>query len=377
MNDLSLTSSDFSSALRKQNEMRVLLDGWLLIHAPLSAPAFHLLEILEALQQDVELILALPAEKPAWLAPEVSVFVLRRPFSAFNHLRWVQVDLPDIARRIRADAIHTVHGFAPLFASQALFYSPTKLAEARANRSPTLWERIDEAFGWGGVSRAVTLDRKAVFEAERLSERDWSAESGQLKAVVSTLEAEFQPAPDIPYFLYQSFGDWRHLQLLLEVWSKTAAHLGDQATLAIICFDRHEQEQIESRSAAEFLQTLRLSADVTPAQLLSLLKNALALVQLEGEPLWGGIARRALSYGVPVVGFELPSLGEAVGPAGYLVPPGDRRALSAALMTLVVEEEVLLGLQAKARLQAKRWQREAFRAGMLRLYRQTVARSAV
>jgi len=355
--------------------MRVLLDGWQLIHDPLSAAAFHLLEILEALQQDVELILALPAEKPLWLAPEISVFVLKRPFSAFNHLRWVQVDLPNIARRIEANAIHTVHGFAPLFASQALFYSPTRLAEERPKRRLTLWERIDEAFGWGGVSRAISLDRNAVFELERLLEEDWAGESAQPKAMVSCLETKLQTVPGIPYFLYQSFGDWRHVQLLLEVWSKTTAHLGDQVILVIICSDHHEQEQIETRSATEFLQTLRLYAGVSPAQWISLLKNALALVQLDGEPLWGGLARRALAYGVPVVGFEHPSLGEAVGPAGYLVPSDDQRALSAALMTLVAEEEVLSGLRAKARIRAKNWQRENFRRGMLRLYRQVIVHS--
>lgn len=355
--------------------MRVLLDGWQLIHYPLSAAAFHLLEILEALQHDVELILALPAEKPIWLAPEVSVFMLERPISAFNHFRWVQADLPNIAHRIQANAIHTVYGFAPLFASQALFYSPTELAEERTKRSLTLWKRIDEAFGWGGVSRAILLDRNAIFEVKRSSELDRAGENEQPNAVVSCLETETQPVPDIPFFLFQSFGDWRHLQLLLEVWTKTTAHLGDQVILAIICSDRHEQEQIETGSTAEFLQTLCLYAGVTPAQLLSLLKNALALVQLNGEPLWGGIARRALAYGVPVVGFDLPSLGEAVGPAGYLVSPGDQRALSAALMTLAVEDEVLSGLQAKAHLQAQRWERENFRRGMLLAYRQAVVQS--
>ncbi|RCK74185.1 MAG: hypothetical protein ANABAC_2387 [Anaerolineae bacterium] len=357
--------------------MRVLLDGWQLIYDPLSAAAFHLLEILEALQQDIELILALPAEKPDWLAPEVSVFVLPRSSSAFDHFRWVQVDLPEIARRIRADAIHSLHGSAPLFFPQTLFYSPTELVEQHRKRRLTLWERIDEAFGWGGVSRAISLDRKAVFDTKQSTEADWQRRSEQVGGPVSWIMSQTHPVPDIPYFLYRSLGDWRHLQLLLEVWTKTTAHLGDQATLVIVCSNRREQEQIETHSTAEFLQTLHLFADVTPARLLSLLKSALALVQLEGEPLWGGLARRALAYGVPVVGFELPSLGEAVGPAGYLVPPNDLRALSAAMMTLVVEEEVLSSLQTQARLQARGWERASFRRGMLRLYHQTVVKSKV
>lgn len=42
-------------------------------------------------------------------------------------------------------------------------------------------------------------------------------------------------------------------------------------------------------------------------------------------------------------------------------------------MTLVVEDEVLQSLQGKAQQQARRGSRDIFRAGLLRLYQQTVS----
>ncbi|MCX8063308.1 MAG: hypothetical protein N3D16_12065, partial [Anaerolineales bacterium] len=138
--------------------------------------------------------------------------------------------------------------------------------------------------------------------------------------------------------------------------------------------DQSEQERIKQLSSAEFLQTLHLYLEIFPNTLISLLRNAIALIQLEDEPAWGGNARRALGLGVPVVGFELPSLDEAVGSAGYLVPQGDERSLSAALITLVVEEEVLHSLRRNALQQAMRWEQRIFRKGLLRLYQQAVSR---
>ncbi len=354
--------------------MRVLLDGWQLVYGPLSGAAFHVLEILEALRTDVELILALPAERPHWLAEEVEIFELKRPFSALGHLRWVQVDLPRIARQVKAELIHSVQAAAPLFATQALFYSPTEASERRRQRN-TLWERLDEALGWGGVSRAVFIEREDIF-AEADARVGSEREENLTGWAFSCLIGEVGSLPQAPYFLYQSFGDWDRLQVLLQVWSKTAAHLGDQASLAIICATVDEYKKIEARSSTEFLQSLRLYTKVTPTQWMALLRGAIALIQLEEEPLWGGVARRAIGQGVPVVGFESPSLDDAVGQAAYLVPEGDQRTLAAALMTLVVEEEVLQNLQRKAQQQARRGSRDIFRAGLLRLYQQTALQKA-
>lgn len=353
----------------KGSEIRVLLDGWQLIRDPLSPASFHLLEILEALQNDAELILALPDEKPAWLAEEVKVIELYRPHSAFGHFRWVQVDLPRLARQVQAKIIHSVQASAPLFASQALVYSPLGQRGRDEAKPMTVWERFDEAFGSGGISRATPLDRTTFFLEDDFKLSDSGQGSNSEGKLSFSLPSPIETVSSIPYFLYQSRGDWNRLRFLLQVWAKTTAHLGEQASLAIICSNRAEQQQIEESSTAEFLQSLRLYAEIPPPQCLRLLSEAVALIQLEDEPLWGGTARRAMLDGVPVVGFELASLAEVVGSAAYLVPVGAERTLSAALITLIVEEEVLNSLRHRARLQGQRWNHETFRRGMLRFYR--------
>ncbi|GAB4469863.1 MAG: hypothetical protein Kow0088_02260 [Anaerolineales bacterium] len=357
-----------------RTELRVLLDGWQLIYDPLSPSAFHLLELLETLCADAELILALPSERPDWLPSKMAAIELFRPFSAFHHLRWMQFDLPRLAAQVQAKIIHSVQASAPLFASQALIYSPTEGIARRENKRRSVWERVDEALSLGGLSRATWIDRDRIFVEQNMSEGEVVPIDTRMEETSSGRRGESHSLPSAPYFLYQSLGDWERLRFLLQVWSKTAASLGDQAVLAIVCRSEAEQKSIEKNSTPEFLQTLRLYAGIDPPQLMRLLADALAVIQLQDEPVWGGVTQRAMRCGVPVVGFELPSLDKIVGDAGYLVPEGDSRLLSAALLTIAVEEDVLRNLQSKARIRGRRWDREMFRKGMLQVYHRVVER---
>ncbi len=358
------------------SELRILLDGWPLIYRPLSPSAFHLIEIYEALMGERNVVLALPAKKPSWLSEKVQVVELPRSPAAIHHLRWVQSDLPRIAHRLQAAVIHVTQAAAPLFTSQSVLYSPTEATGAKEGRRMTFWEKIDLSFSFGGVSRAIAVNREDIFKKVESLTSDLQDEQDHPLQSENILLSESSSALEIPYFLYQSNGDWQQLSWFLQVWSRTTAHLGDQARLAIVCWDRVEHERITEHSSEEFLQTLHLFVDATPPFLIALLKEAIALIQLEAEAAWGGMARRALSLGVPVLGFELDSIGESVGAGGYLVPEGDARGLSAAMITVVVEEEVLMALRENARLQAAAWNRAAYRKGLLRFYREAVQRKS-
>ncbi len=353
-----------------QRKLHVLLDGWALIYHSLSSSAFHLLEIYEALRDEVDLTLALPSEKPHWLAAQVKLVVRSRSYSALNHLLWVQSDLPKIANEIQSAVIHFTEAGAPLFAKQVLVYSPTNLAKTKEPRWMNFWERVDDALGLGGLSRAIQVEPREFFGESRTPARQADADLPFQSGIL--LEAS-PLLPETPYFLYQSFGDWERLRFLLQVWAKTTAHLGDQAALAIVCHSRAEEKRIKEHCSSEFYQTLKLYAEISPPTLVSLLKNATAFVQLEAEPPWGGTGQRAIRQGIPVIGFELPSLGDAIGAAGYLVPPEDERALSAALITVVVEEDVLQALRMQAIEQGRAWQRPAYRHWLTQLYRRAMA----
>ena len=82
---------------------------------------------------------------------------------------------------------------------------------------------------------------------------------------------------------------------------------------------------------------------------------------------WGGAVRRALACGKPVVAAEGALASALVGPAAYLAPMDDPRALAAALITVVVEEEVAENLSKAACQRASAWKIESFgeRLGVL------------
>src|SRR3990172_8561396 len=91
---------------------RVLHDGWPLIHAPLSAAAWHLRTLLALNPKDVQPILALPTE------PEVAG-VANGIETTFSHVHdrgeWEQRSLQRLAFEHKANLIHSTSWAASLF----------------------------------------------------------------------------------------------------------------------------------------------------------------------------------------------------------------------------------------------------------------------
>jgi glycosyltransferase involved in cell wall biosynthesis len=83
--------------------------------------------------------------------------------------------------------------------------------------------------------------------------------------------------------------------------------------------------------------------------------------------------RLALACGRPLVAYETAHIDAIVGPAGYLVPLGDTRALGAGLVTLVVEERVADGLSQAARQRSADWRNSGFGQDLLAGYRKFLA----
>jgi glycosyltransferase involved in cell wall biosynthesis len=83
--------------------------------------------------------------------------------------------------------------------------------------------------------------------------------------------------------------------------------------------------------------------------------------------------RLALACGRPLVAYETAHIDAIVGPAAYLVPSGDSRALGAGLVTLVVEELVAEGLSQAARQRSADWRNSGFGQDLLTGYRKFLA----
>lgn len=78
--------------------------------------------------------------------------------------------------------------------------------------------------------------------------------------------------------------------------------------------------------------------------------------------------QHALACGKPVVGAEGEIMNALVGPAAFLAPAGDARALGAALLTVIVEEEVAERLSKAAWERVSRWGSESFGERLLGAY---------
>jgi glycosyltransferase involved in cell wall biosynthesis len=64
-----------------------------------------------------------------------------------------------------------------------------------------------------------------------------------------------------------------------------------------------------------------------------------------------------------------------VGPAAYLVKAGDTRAMGAALITILVEEEVSERLAQAARQRAGAWSLSAFADGLAEAYQEILSKN--
>ena len=76
----------------------------------------------------------------------------------------------------------------------------------------------------------------------------------------------------------------------------------------------------------------------------------------------------AMACGKPLVASETALIGAIVGPAAYLALPGDARSLGAALVTVIVEEQVAESLSAAASQRSAKWRVSEFSEQLEKIY---------
>jgi glycosyltransferase involved in cell wall biosynthesis len=143
------------------------------------------------------------------------------------------------------------------------------------------------------------------------------------------------------------------IPMLLAAWTWVDGSVGDSVPLAVIIKQgtgrqvwRDEIERMNLGHSIILLDRVRLG------DLPALLRRAMAYIHA-GTVVQPQIMRWAMACGVPVVGFESQPASSVLGSAGYLVPPGDTRALGAACLTVIVEPEVRERLRQQGLLRAR------------------------
>jgi len=353
----------------------VLYDGWALVHQPTHPAALHLLALLENLPAEVQATLALPGPAPDWLPPGLAVQVIETSPGSSARLGWEQRRLPALARQVGAEWLHSPSGAAPLLGRQpAMALSPTHF-EADEPRPRGLAERLRRSLAQGGQGNA-----RAVFWPADLPPSRSKTPLRLLPPVVSALFAPSAAPQTLPggdgdhlpesFLLYHGPGSPQATARLLDAWFWAASSVGSYTPLIMAGLSSPERARMKAllagTTAAEsvlFLTTL------PPAALAEVYRRCTALVHTAAEPAWGGPIRHALACGKPVVACNDPRIEALVGPAAYLAPAEDSRLLGAALITVVVEQNVAEGLAQAAMQRAAAWSGAAFAEKLSESYR--------
>jgi hypothetical protein len=195
------------------------------------------------------------------------------------------------------------------------------------------------------VRRAGLGGAAAVFVCDDLSAPARLPTARRVPPVVSPA---FHPDPSRAITPDLGEGDYvlawacgrRGLARLMAAWTWVDGSVGDTVSLALICANtRIMQEAVASASSLGLKASVRLVGQENLADLPNLFRQARVYLAVEGGPIPQAL-RWALASGVPIVAELSSEAGDISGDAAYLVPPAEPRALGAAALTVLVEEEV-------------------------------------
>jgi glycosyltransferase involved in cell wall biosynthesis len=175
------------------------------------------------------------------------------------------------------------------------------------------------------------------------------------------------------FVLYQGPEAPEDLYSLLEAWSWAAGSIGEGTPLVILREGTDAGLNLDEKLVdPELMKTVRVLSRPTsenPASWTAgIYKQAAAFFSAAEMLPWGDPMRNAMRCGLPVAAAETKWTGAAVGPAAYLAPKGDARALGAALLTLIVEEEAAEKMGEAAAARAEKWQPKIFGERLLEIY---------
>lgn len=366
--------------------MRVLYDGWSLIHDPLSPASLHLHAILENIPPQVDPFLALPGNSPGYL-DFCETEHIPTPGTPWGKLRWEQSYLPSLAKKLDIQLLHLVTPTAPALMSLDTVFSPTGFCAGSADWSGIkktsadrahFIDRVRISLGLGGLAR----NNKIMWP----DDLPLPAIAGSIESIPPVLPSKFarDPAPftggeidDLPqdlrlpdeFILYHGPGGRQVLDLLLQAWNWAAGAIGEYYPLLLVGLDDQDFQvvsQLENKLG--IADSLLVLPAVTPAILHNLYQLSAAVFHPAPASPWCGPVRLALASGKPLVAAEGKLSAAIAGPAAYLVKGNDARALGAALVTVVVEREMADRLSAAGKHRARDWVSNDFGEQLLVLY---------
>lgn len=358
----------------------VLYDGWPLIYEPDSLPGLHLLTLLANLPPQVEALLALPGPAPPWL-PNIPTEVNITANTPWSRMIWEHQYLPRLIRRSRSQLLHLTTLNIPFLSSPISITSPAtydlglpnihnsppsndrELNNAAIKTKQRLFDRIRGALSQGGLVRALS-----IFWPEDLPAPGFSLPTTPLPPVIHPdfnnfdterrIESGNGSTLSLPdtFTLYHGPYDTRSIHRLLQAWSWAAGPIGDYYPLLLLGLGSKTRRLMETILAkSNFGDSVIPLPSVSPPSIPSIYQKTAALIHPTEISPWDGPLRFALACGKPVVSVENPYVQAIVGPAAYLAPMDDHRTIGAAIITVIVDEDVSMKLSKAATQQAASW----------------------
>lgn len=373
--------------------MRILYDGWSLVHQPCTPASLHLLSILENLPAEIIPLVALPEPAPDWFNFPDTI-LSPTPATPWGRLRWQQSRLPSLAKASDSQIIHLATPTAPALTNISTIFSPTGFGtgttsgpgiQHASDVSKHVLDRMRISLGLGGLERA-----SAVIWPSDLPPPHYAAPIVQLAPIIpvgfmppqgweeqgaQTIlrdDAALQAAVQLPdeFILYQGPGGDGDLETLLQAWRWASVAIGELYPMLLVGLDDNDRRFILERAKSLGLEdSLLVLSGVTPASLPWIYQRCAALFHPGPASPWSGPTRMAIAAGKPLVATENNLMAAITGPAAYLVRENDARALGAALVTVVVEQELADRLSIAAKQRSQAWSSSDFRQQLMDVYR--------
>ena len=372
--------------------MRVLYDGWSLVHDPLSPGSLHLLAILGNLVTGISPVLVFPDRVPDWME-SFEMHVLQSQDTAWGRLEWEQFRLPSLARQLDVQLLHLTTPTASAWSHLPTVFSPTGFGAGVADwtgiphrplESTNVLDRLRLSASQGGLVRV-----NRILWPGDLPDLGLSAHVGSLPPVLprnfgpdldqlSFSDPELPPADtsgldpvELPddFILYHGPGGRQPLQQLVQSWLWCAAAVGGYFPLLLLGLGESDSRTVSDLIELYDLEdSVQILPQVPPALLPRIYRQCTAVFHPAPASPWCGPVRMALAFRKPLVAVEHPLTAAITGPAAYLAEEKDARALAAALVTVVVEEDVASRLSAAARRRVQGWDDQQYGEQLLAIY---------
>ena len=328
-------------------------DGWPLAYDPFSPAGLHLMALLAARPGGARRLVMLPGPSKLALPEGCEILVMPTDSSPTGRLAWEQVSLPRHAARQHAGELHLTRSTLPLVGRVPIKYWPAGEEDVPTGRRP-LVERLRRSLAAGGMNQRQQMVWPADLPLPKTN-LEIKIEPPAVHPLFFEEQSSMDEGEPVPasYILYTGPYDTHTLRLLLAGWSWAVPSLGDETVLLL----PHSQQATLKQMLVEnnLPSSVRSAQPHTLSGLAALYRQAAAVVHLGQVLPWGDPVAQALAAGQALVALEEPLTAARCGPAAYLVPPENPRALGAALITLIVEESLNGQLRAAARKQVQKW----------------------